>query len=265
LHRSLAATCHGSTIVPDAVPSARWDGAARKQLMVLGDLRLAGPWPEGWVMTRFRLELLGWLLVLVLCSGARGGLYYEQECSVSRRLGAPGKTVKQVCYVSGATVRTEVQAEGGTSTVIYRWDLGRMYHVMPQEKAAVEGPLLMRDLRADARVDVTKTGETRKIGQYTCTRHDAAFQGRTIHFWLTTELDLGPALSGFWGALGMAAVEPQVADELAKTAACPIMIGRSSSEGTATTNIAAVKVQAIPDSMVEVPEGYRTMSVLTRR
>lgn len=199
------------------------------------------------------------LLVPLLATAALAGVYCEQE------LKTPTQTMKTVAYISGAKMRTETQTPAGPMITIMRVDQGKMYHLVPQEKTYMEMPILKRSPEEEAQVQVTvtKTGETKKIGDYNCTRYDVTTkgmpnmppEGMTMQSWVTTDVDVVDEYAKFIEAQS-SAQPSKTATEMAKIKGFPIQQVMDSPMGKTTVTVTAVKKQDVPDSMFEVPADY---------
>jgi hypothetical protein len=144
---------------------------------------------------------LALLLVPMLATWAFAGIYYEQEIK------APGQTTKTVWYLSGVKGRVETQSLVGASIAILRLDQGKIYQLMPDSKTYKETPItkLSPEVEAQLQVTVSKTAETKRIGDYNCTRYDittkgmagAPPQGVTVQWWMTTDVDVSEEYEKF--------------------------------------------------------------------
>lgn len=137
--------------------------------------------------------------VLAMCACVHAGVYYEAEENRQGPRGKVGLVIKRTCYVSGAKARIENTTPFGSDVVILRFDTGMRYNLRPRHKDCMSQELPKPDPRV--RVTVTKTEESKKIGRYTCTRYDATVDGRTIRYWMTTEVKLGEEGATFWRSL----------------------------------------------------------------
>ncbi len=198
--------------------------------------------------------------VLAMCACVHAGVYYEAEENRQGPRGKVGLVIKRTCYVSGAKARIENTTPFGSDVVILRFDTGMRYNLRPRHKDCMTQELPKPDPRV--RVTVTKTEETKKIGPYTCTRYDATVDGRTIRYWMTTEVKLGEEGATFWRSL--APLQPtKLVEEMARSDAFPILVEISSPQGTVVTTITTVKKQDIPDSMFGVPTDYQVFPKTT--
>jgi hypothetical protein len=204
------------------------------------------------------------LLVPLLASASFAGIYYEQEMKV------PGQTVKTVYYISGSKMRTETQAMGANAITILRPDQGKSYTLLPDNKMYMEMPIakLSPEAEAQLQVTVTKTAETKKIGDYNCTRYDITSkgmpgmppQGTTAQWWVTTDVDVLDEYAKFTEAQFRSQSTKQ-ATEMAKLKGFPIQMVMDTPMGPATTTVTTVKKQDVPDSMFEVPADYTKMTM----
>jgi hypothetical protein len=206
------------------------------------------------------------LLVLVLATTSFAGIYYEQE------LKAATQTMKAVCYISGAKMRTEAQSPAGTLIVILRFDQGKMYHLTPQNKMAMEMPVpkVGPEVEEQLQATLTKTDETKKIGTYNCTRYDLTTkgipnlppEGATTQFWMTTDADVVDEYAKFLEA--QSSSQPRkLATEMAKLKGFPMQQVIVSPMGQTTITVTTLKKQDVPDSMFEVPADYQKMTAPT--
>jgi len=202
-------------------------------------------------------------MVLVMCAGVHAGIYYEQELKMPAQPGMPARAINQVVYVSGPKMRIESTAMGAKGIVVLRHDKGMVYQLMPAQKLCMEMAIPKPPAQPGGQepaVTVTKTAETKKIGTYTCTRYDAAVSGRTYRFWMTEDVDLGSEMANYWQTPSPGE-SPKLGQEMAKVKGFPIRMEMPSPQGTVVSTVTTVKKQDVPDSMFEVPEDYRKMSM----
>ena len=215
-----------------------------------------------------RVLLVAVLLVGLVAPAAWAGIYYEQEMKMPEPMG----TGKMVCYISGAKMRVESTMQGMQTVVISRFDTGVFYNLMPAQKMCMEIPIPKPDPQGEAQVQatVTKTGETKKIGDYNCTRYDVTLKGMpgmpaegvTQHYWMTTDVDVAEEFEKFSG-IQARKQSVKLATEMTKLKGFPIMTEMSSPQGPITMTVTTVKKQDIADSMFEVPADYQKMSIPT--
>lgn len=206
------------------------------------------------------------LMVLVMCAGVHAGIYYEQEMKMPAKPGVPARAIDQVVYVSGLKMRIESTARGTKGIVILRHDKGIVYQMMPDQKIYMEMAIPKPPAQPagqEPAVTVTKTAETKKIGKYTCTHYDAAVSGRTFRFWMTEDVDLGTEMANYWQT-PTPGESPKLGQEMAKVKGFPIRMEMPSPQGTIVLTVTTVKKQDVPDSMFEVPAGYRKTSMPRR-
>ena len=218
-------------------------------------------------MRSSHLLVCGVLMVLVTCAGVHAGIYYEQEMKMPAQPGMPAVVVNQVVYMSGLKMRIESTTMGMKTITIQRHDKGMTYQLMPDQKMCMEMPIPKAPAPPagqEPAATVSKTGETKKIGKYTCTRYDAAVSGRTYRFWMTEDVDLGSEMANYWQT-PTPGDSPKLGQEMAKVKGFPIRMEMPSPQGTVVLTVTTVKKQDVPDSMFEVPEGYRKMSMPMRR
>jgi hypothetical protein len=226
---------------------------------------------EGRVMKLLRSMVVEALLVAVLSSVASAGISCEQETSMPASERVPASVSRGVWHISGSKVRMETTKaptdKGPLGIVINRWDLGKVYFINPEKLVAIEASIPLDEIKemqekAKLRVEVTKTAETRKIGEYMCTRYDLTVKEKTAHYWVTSVGDLGPELDTFWERMTPAGAK--VAEEAKKDMANPFLILYESDprpNGTMTFTFSKIKKLEIPDSMFEVPAGYSTIAM----
>ena len=216
-------------------------------------------------MRAVRLMTCAVLAVLVMCVGVHAGIYLEQEIKIPAGPGMPAAVVKQVCYISESKMRVENVVMGVESILIQRQDKGVVYQLSPAQKVFMEMPIPKPPARpADQQVQVTvtKTEETAKIGEWNCSRYDVTVDGQLFKYWMTEEVDLGNEMANYWKTTTMAAA-PEVGQELSKMKGLLIRTEMVSPQGAVVVTVTAVKKQAVPDSMFEVPEDYQKMSMPT--
>ncbi len=207
------------------------------------------------------------LMVLVMCAGVHAGIYYEQEMKMPAQPGMPAGVSKQVVYISGLKMRIEGTTMGVKVIAIQRHDKGMIYQLMPDQKVCMEMAIPKPPAQPagqEPAVTVTKTGETKKIGKYTCTGYDAVVSGQTFRFWMTEDVDLGTEMADYWQTTTRGE-SPKVGQGMTKVKGFPIRTEMPSPQGTIVLTVTTVKKQDIPDSMFEVPEGYQKMSMPMRR
>jgi hypothetical protein len=211
------------------------------------------------------------LLVLVLATPSFAGIYYEQEITIPGRITMPEGFAKVVyVYISGAKMRDEPQGQGVRGPTIVRYDQSRMYYLVTNNKTYMEIPIQKRtpEEEAQIKVTVTKTNETKKIGNYNCTRYEVTTkglegvppEGMTTQCWMTTDVDVVEE----YGKLADAHNRNQsgkLAAEMAKVKGFPMQVVMTTPDGKEymTTTVTTVKKQDIPDSMFEVPADYTKM------
>jgi len=231
-------------------------------------------------MRTVRLMTCAVLAVLVMCVGVHAGIYLEQEVKMPAGSGMPAAVVKQACYISESKMRVESDVMGVKGITIQRRDKGVISQLMPAQKIWMEMPIPKQAERPPAQqlqVTVTKTDETAKIGQWTCSRYDvtvvspaAAGQGpqpgaansQSSKYWVTEEVDLGDEMPNYWKTTTMAA-RSELGQQLSKMKGFPIRMEMLSPRGAVVVTVITVKKRDIPDSMFEVPEGYQKMSMPT--
>jgi hypothetical protein len=208
-------------------------------------------------------------LVAVLSSVASAGISCEQEIKIPASEWLPASVSRGVWYISGSKIRVETTKnptdKGPLGSMIYRWDLGKLYVINPEKLVALEAPIPMDAIKeaqekARAQVKVTKTAETRKVGEYMCTRYDLTGKERTYHYWVTSVGDLGPELDAFWEHVDPVAAK--VAEEAKKDMANPFLVLYESDPkqgGKMTFTFSNLKKLDIAESMFEVPSGYSTI------
>ena len=198
--------------------------------------------------------------VLLLSSWLHAGIYYEQEIKMPARPGMPAVTTKQTWYISGPKMRAEMVVRGMKTVTIARYDTGVSYTVMPTHKMFMQVAIPKPNPQKEAAVQVSvkKTDETKKIGRYNSTRYDVTVDGRLTRYWLTTEVDLGDELATLWQGVGQAQ-SSKLARQMAELKGFPVMLEIVTPQGTVTATVTKVERRNIPDSMFEVPAGYRGM------
>jgi len=204
------------------------------------------------------------LLVLVLATTSFAGIYYEQELKTATQ------TMKTVCYISGSKMRVEMQGTGGNAVSIQRFDQGKVYNLMAENKMYMEMPIPKPgpEVEAQLQVTVTKTDETKKIGNYNCTRYDVTVkgaprtppEGMTTQYWTTTDVDVADEFAKFADAQTRSQSAKQ-ATEMAKMKGFPIQVEVTTPAGKMTMTVTTVKKQDVPDSMFEVPADYQKMAM----
>jgi hypothetical protein len=202
------------------------------------------------------------LLVPLLATASFAGIYYEQE------LKTPTQTLKTVCYISGSKMRVEMQGPGGNAVNIQRFDQGKLYNLMPENKMYMEMPIPKPgpQVEEQLQVTVTKTAETKKIGNYNCTRYDVTVKGApnlppegvTTQYWTSTDVEVADEFAKFADAQARTQSTKQ-ATEMAKVKGFPIMVETTTPGGKMTMTVTTVKKQDVPDSMFEVPADFQKM------
>ncbi len=206
------------------------------------------------------------LLLGLAAPAAQAGIRYEQEVKTPTQTpaqgGAPPQTVKNVWYVSGSKARVESTSLKQTLIILHHFDLGKMILINPEEAFVNAVPFSGPgpEAQAEAQVTVTKTDETRKIGNYNCRRYDMTFQGMpgmpaegvTHHYWMTTDLDLGDEYEQFQKAQTRLQ-DPKLVKEVEKLEGFPILTEMTTPAGTTTMTVTSVTKQDIPDAMFEIP------------
>jgi len=206
------------------------------------------------------------LLVPVLATWAFAGIYYEQEMQ------GGAQTAKMASYISGAKMRVEILGEGANAISIQRYDQGKIYQLAPQNKMYMEMPVtkLGSQIEDQLQVTVTKSDETKKIGNYNCTRYDLTVKGVpgmpadgvTTQYWVTTDVDVLDEYTKFSDTQGHSE-SAKLGDAMAKIKGFPIQIERTTPMGKVTMTVTTVKKQDVPDSMFEVPADYQKMTMPT--
>jgi hypothetical protein len=209
---------------------------------------------------------LALLLVPMLATWAFAGIYYEQELKTATQ------TMKTVCYISGPKMRVEMQGPMGNAVSIQRYDQGKMYQLYPNNKMYMEMPVPKPgpEVEAQLQVTTTKTDETKKVGDYNCTRYDVTVKGApnmppegiTTQYWTTTDVDVADDWTKFSDAQARSQSTKQAA-EMAKVKGFPIQVEMTSPAGKMTMTVTTVKKQDVPDSMFEVPADYQKMAMPT--
>jgi hypothetical protein len=215
------------------------------------------------------------LLVPLLATWAFAGIYYEQEITIPGRTTMPEGFAKVVyVYISGAKMRDEPQGQGVRGPTIVRYDESRMYYLVTNNRTYMEIPIQKRtpDEEAQIKVTVTKTNETKKIGNYNCTRYEVTTkgleglppEGMTTQCWMTTDVDVADEYAKFADAVNRSE-SSKVAAEMAKVKGFPMQVVITTPDGKEymTTTVTTVRKQDIPDSMFEVPAGYTKVEAPT--
>jgi len=201
--------------------------------------------------------------VLAMCAGLHAGIYFEQDLKMPARPGMPAGVTKQTCYISGPKLRVESVTMGMESVALQRLDLGKSYNLIPAQKLYMEMSIpkpTPQPAGQEPTVTVTKTGETKKIGKYTCTRYDITVGAETLKFWITEEVDLGGEMAEYWKVTSQSQ-PPKMAQEMSTVKGFPICMEMPSPQGPIVATVTTVKKQDIPDSMFEVPADYQKMSM----
>ena len=208
------------------------------------------------------------LLVPLLTTWAFAGIYYEAE---GGPVPAGTPPLKVVYYISGTKMRSEGQASDGTRVVIARLDEAKRYYVRPQSKVYWESTIHKLSPQEDAQVQVsvTKTGETKKIGPYDCTRYDVTIkgmpgmgaQGVRSQYWTTAEVDVAEEFAKFRQAEA-GSQSSKTAEEMGKLEGFTMQKdGTDASGRKMTITVTTVRKQDVPDSMFEVPADYTKMAM----
>ena len=204
------------------------------------------------------------LLVPLLATAAFAGIYYEEEVK------SGAQATKLVFYISGAKARIEMRRQGTAGVMIQRFDQGKIYQLTPQNKMYLERaiPELTPEQEAQVQVTVTKTEETKRIGNYNCTRYEVTIkgfanmppEGVTVQQWMTSDADVADEFEKFSYAENRA-LSAKVATQLAKLEGFPMEVVTTTPSGSTTATVTTVKKQDIPDSMFEVPADYQKVTM----
>ncbi len=203
--------------------------------------------------------VLAVVCVALAASSSWAGIYYEQEIKMPGAMG----TGKAVCYVSGPKMRMDSTMQGMQTIVIQRFDTGMVYNLLPAQKMCMETRIPKLNPQQDAQIQVAvrATGETKKVGQYNCTRYDITLSGQTVQYWMTTDVNLGDEVADLWQ--GAKVQSSKLAQELSKLKGFPIMTVVATPQGDMTVTVTTVKKQDVADEKFEVPEGYQKMPAPT--
>jgi len=195
------------------------------------------------------------------------GLYYECDERMVSADSPPELLFTSKWYVCGPKVRGDGLSggRGPRDSVIRRFDLGVMWWLTPSARMCEERKVTQAEPGAAVHVTVTETSETEKIGGYTCRRYDVSLdQGPQPprppwRFWTTAEVDLGTDMRPLWNIVTVQ-LPSHAADELsAKLPGFPIRleIPLHAALDALVTTITTFRKEEIPDSLFEVPGGYR--------
>jgi hypothetical protein len=189
-----------------------------------------------------------WVLVMALCvalliagcgkgkeEGApKSGMAQEFSATVVNKAG--GQTLTSKMYMKAGKFRMESKMAGGTYTIV-RQDMNKVWTVMPASKSYMEisAP---KDQAADMPGEKMKGEVSRKvIGSETIDGHP------TTKYEVTAKAGDKTVMSHLWWATDISFP--------VKTAAV---------DGSWSVTYSDIKIGGQPDSLFELPEGYKKMS-----
>lgn len=216
-------------------------------------------------------------LVVLLCGAlVAEDLYIEQTMQIT---GAPGQgpmTMDQKMWVSGNKMKMEMSggAMPGMGKMIMRGDLQKMYMIDDAQRSYMEMPLdqmtqMAMPMMQQMQVDVQKTGEKRKIGEWNCEQYIITATGGTeqmpmklkLDLWVTDQVKYDEAAKQqMQEAVNKSPMMKPLMDKMKDIDGLPIeqtmemnMMGQvMTSKSTVTT----VRQGPIPASTFELPAGY---------
>lgn len=217
------------------------------------------------------------LAVLVCASLAAEDLYIEQAMQMT---GVPGQgpmTMNQKMWVSGNKMKMEMsggQMMAGMGKVIMRGDQQKVYMINDAQRTYMEMPLsqmtgMAMPMMQQMQVDVQKTGQKRKIGQWDCEQYIITATGGTEQMPLKMKLDLWvtdqvkydeAAKQQMQEAVNKNPMMKPLMDKMKDIDGLPIeqtiemnMMGNVM---TTKMNVTTVRQAPIPASTFELPAGY---------
>jgi len=214
--------------------------------------------------------------VMCVCGAlAAEDLYIEQTTQMTSAMqGMPQQNMQQKIWVSGTKMRLEMS--GGTvpgmaGKVIVRGDRDLMYMVNDAQRTYMEMPLgqmanMAMPMMQDMKVDVQKTGQTRKIKQWNCTQYVITATGGNAQMPINMKLDLWVADEVKYDAEAKEQMQAfnkmmkPLMDKMKDIDGLPIeTIMTMNMMGQAITTkscVTLVRQGPIPASMFELPAGY---------
>jgi hypothetical protein len=214
-------------------------------------------------------------------TGFQPGVYYECEEGMPDNPDMwPVQTTKW--YVCADKVRIEIGAQHHIpspfplpddlppssmepTVSILRRDLGVTYLLAPRRMVYTEDKRGPVEKGAEGQVwgeglqvTATETRETQKIGQYMCTGYDLTVKSETssgppLRYWVTKDVDLGVEMSPVWHRQFL----PPLAEAVAKLPGFAIQGEFPLPDGKVVTTVTTIRKEDMPDSLFEVPAGYR--------
>ncbi|EXJ15549.1 DUF4412 domain-containing protein [Imhoffiella purpurea] len=237
------------------------------------------------ILTAARLGLLVLataLLGLPAVFAGDEGLYIETVNRTSGLMGeSPTEEVSKTYVAYGKMKVVSSQPDGanmildpasGTMTFVndtakqyYQIDLKSMMEGMSQP-----GMEQMRAMMEQTRIKVEKTGETRKIGDWDCTKYEVTKTGMMEiqqEIWATTDVDIDldrytemMSMSGPDGLLGDSEAAKSMRAEMEKIEGYPILtktkMQMMGSNMESESEVTVIRKESVPESMFEIPSDY---------
>jgi hypothetical protein len=196
------------------------------------------------------------------------------EGIVQIKISDGGKTTPLQYQVKDGFVRTDVQSgKGQQMSMIMDFANRRMIMIMAAQGMYMTMPLPgMGQGSAPGQPPATggapayqgeppvKTGETKTILGYTCTKYVSQANGSTIEMWVTDELGNFAGLGG--GGMGGRGQPPAWQQALAGHGFFPLLVTGTTSSGKAFSfEVTSVEKQSLPDSVFAPPAGLRELNM----
>lgn len=217
-------------------------------------------------------------LLLSLALLLPGGVYFEQATVVQAKGRPPGAGVVSRVYYAGQKMRLEGEEGGAGPAFVLRLDQERAFRLDPAQKLAVE--VDVRGLKARARTDLAVAGDLmgladarprttplkspRVIAGFKCPGYRISAGTTVMDLYVTSDLPVG--MDTFAAFLEWTGAQQSLGPLLDQIRALPgfpletrarVMVQGEPQETRST--VTKVKVGELPDSLFEVPAGYRVV------
>ena len=211
-------------------------------------------------------------LIGAIAAPPGGDLYLEQKVTTSGMMGRPGTTSTQMLWMTKDMMRSEDPEQ--QSAIIFRLDKNLFYMLNMADKTyqevtsedfqkmfSVSAAMLGREEEA-GKLNLTKTGQRQKIGQWDCYQVIMEQPNMKIDMWLTEEVTYDTTLfQKYMESMGGPFFSKEVLEQWAALEGYPIKAETTFTMGTmkttSTTLVTKVSQIPIPLDIFSPPPNYK--------
>ncbi|MFB0519646.1 MAG: DUF4412 domain-containing protein [Acidobacteriota bacterium] len=221
-----------------------------------------------------KVALMVLLLPLVgaIAAPPGGDLYVEQKVTTSGMMGRPGTTSTQMLWMTKDMMRSEDPEQ--QSAIIFRLDKNLFYMLNMAEKTYQEmtsedfkkmlsmgGAMFGKEEEA-GKLNLTKTGQRQKIGQWDCYQVIMEQPDMKIDMWITEEVTYDTTLfKKYMESMGGPFFSKEVLEQWAALKGYPIKTETTFTIGTmkttSTTLVTKVSQKSIAKDIFSPPPDYK--------